>query len=162
MGGVVEGAVLGAAFELSFKLILDAILKVVSFRTDLYRLKSTLSSIKCAVDDIQKIHRLCESEKLSFDHRLIEAEKLIKKCNEIKWINIFSRWYYSMKLNKLESLLLNSFLINAAAFHTRESKEISTILSNVADKIEEMMKNRESSSNRLPDDDVEIEVLEEA
>ncbi|KAG8384451.1 hypothetical protein BUALT_Bualt04G0119200 [Buddleja alternifolia] len=151
MGGVVQGAALGAAIELLIILFLDATHKVVRFSSDLNRFTSTLSSIKRLIDDIHNSHKICESEKESFNHRLIEAENLIQKCSNIKW-DIFSRWYYSKKLNKLEVILLKSFLMNVAAFHLRESKRISVIVSNVEEKIDEiaiMIMN--NNSNRLPD-----------
>ncbi|KAG8384434.1 hypothetical protein BUALT_Bualt04G0117500 [Buddleja alternifolia] len=138
MGGMVQGAALGAVFELLILLFLNATKKVVRFGSDLNRFTSTLSLIKRLIDDKHNSHKICESEKESFNHLLIEAEKLIQKCSQIKWINIFSRWYYSKKLNKLEVILLNFFVINVAAFHLRESNRISVIVSNVEEKIDEI------------------------
>ncbi|KAG8384449.1 hypothetical protein BUALT_Bualt04G0119000 [Buddleja alternifolia] len=129
------GVVQGAALELLFILFLDATHKVI----------------------------VCESEEVSFDHRLIEAEKLIQKCSKVKWINIFSRWYYSMKLNKLELLLVNFFLINVAAFHVRESKWNSIIMEDKIDEIAIMiMNNRENGrGGGVPNEIVDgVEVLD--
>ncbi|KAG8391768.1 hypothetical protein BUALT_Bualt01G0221300 [Buddleja alternifolia] len=144
MGGFVQGAALGAAIELLFRLLLDAIYKAVCLSSDLNRLTSTLSSIKRVVDDTHNFNTVCDE---SFNDRLIEIDELIQKCSKFKW-NIFSMWYYSMKLNKLEAQLLNSFLqINVVAVsHSRESERISVIVSNVDEKVDEftiMMNNRE-------------------
>ncbi|KAG8384453.1 hypothetical protein BUALT_Bualt04G0119400 [Buddleja alternifolia] len=141
MGGFVQGAALGAAIELLFRLLLDAIHKAVCLSSDLNRLTSTLSSIKRVVDDTHNFNTVCDE---SFSDRLIEVDELIQKCSKFKW-NIFSMWYYSMKLNKLEAQLLNFFLqLNVAvASRSRESERISVIVDEKVDEFTIMMNNRE-------------------
>ncbi|KAI3452060.1 hypothetical protein Pfo_008725 [Paulownia fortunei] len=166
MGGLVQGAALGAAFELLFISVIDATQKVASFSSDLNRLKSTLCSIKVAIDDIESFNRILERpqhETEAFTVRLMEGEKLIRKCSKVKWFNVFMRLYYSKKLSKLEASLGSFFRINVAALHFRESKRISVVVSNLEKKMNEittMLKRSEiggCSSNCLSEIVVEFE-----
>ncbi|PIN06404.1 hypothetical protein CDL12_21043 [Handroanthus impetiginosus] len=100
MGSMVQGAALGAAFELLFVSVADATRNIAHFNTDLNRLESTLSSIKLVVDDIENFNKILKGqqhETQSLIFRLLEAKKLIQKCSKIKW-NVFKRLYYSKKL----------------------------------------------------------------
>ncbi|PIN24424.1 hypothetical protein CDL12_02846 [Handroanthus impetiginosus] len=140
MGGLVQGAALGAAFELLCTSVLEASQNVVRFSSDLARLESTLCSIELAIDDVENFNKILDAPKHETEtltERLLEGEKLIRKCSKVKW-NVFKRLYYSKKLRKLEALLLNYFQINVAAFHFRESKRMSVALNNVNEKLTEL------------------------
>ncbi|KAK6116289.1 hypothetical protein DH2020_049965 [Rehmannia glutinosa] len=141
MGGLVQGAALGAAFDLLFISVLEATQKIARFSSELNRLKSTLCSIKLVIDDIDNFNKILDRpqhETQVFVARLIEGEKLVQRCSKVKW-NVFMRLYYSIKLSKLEASLVNFFQINVAALHFRESKRISVVVSNLEEKINEIM-----------------------
>ncbi|PIN24423.1 hypothetical protein CDL12_02845 [Handroanthus impetiginosus] len=95
MGSVVQGAALGAAFELLFVSIADATQNIAHFNADLNRLESILHSIKLAIDDIENFNKILEGqqhETQSLIDRLLEGEKLIQKCSKVKW-NCCERGY---------------------------------------------------------------------
>ncbi|KAK4488362.1 hypothetical protein RD792_004122 [Penstemon davidsonii] len=147
MASIVGGAALGAAFEILFKTVLDATVKTINFNSDLSRLKSTLFSIKPAIEDIQKFNRILDRpphETEMFTDQLKNGEKLVRKCSKVKW-NVCKRLYYSRKLSKLENLLVRFFHIEVAALHFRESKKISVGVSDLEEKVNEMVVMMKSS-----------------
>ncbi|KAL8473596.1 hypothetical protein ACS0TY_029760 [Phlomoides rotata] len=141
-GGLVGGAALGAAFDQLLISVIDATLKVARFRSDLNRLRSTLSSIRVVIDDVESFNRILDRplrETEAFTIRLTEGEKLIRKCSKVAKINVFMRYYYSKKISKLEGSLLKFFQMNVAALHFRETMRVSVVLSNLDEKVNKII-----------------------
>ncbi|KAK6128920.1 hypothetical protein DH2020_037359 [Rehmannia glutinosa] len=78
---LIGGSALGAAFELLFKAVLDAIQKVGRYNSDLRRLKSTLDSIKLMNDDIQRFDTILDTP-LGLNRRK-ETKKISVGVNQI-------------------------------------------------------------------------------
>ncbi|KAK6128941.1 hypothetical protein DH2020_037315 [Rehmannia glutinosa] len=135
---LIGGSALGAAFELLFKAVLDAIQKVGRYNSDLRRLKSTLDSIKLANDDIQRFDTILDTplgETERFADQLNKGVILVQKCSNVKR-NVFKRLYYSNKISKLESELLRFFQIEMPVYSMRETKKISVGVNQIAAQLE--------------------------
>ncbi|KAK6128953.1 hypothetical protein DH2020_037296 [Rehmannia glutinosa] len=86
MGGLVQGAALGAAFDILFMSLVEATRKAARFSSDLNRLTSTLYFIKLVIDDIDSFNKILERpqhETQAFIARLIKGEKLVQKCSRM-------------------------------------------------------------------------------
>ncbi|KAL1538952.1 1-phosphatidylinositol 4-kinase [Salvia divinorum] len=82
----VQGAALGAAFELLVTSVAGASMKVVGFRSQLERVKSTLCAIKPSIDDIESLNLILgrpPHETEAFTVRLMKAERLVRRCSKI-------------------------------------------------------------------------------
>ncbi|KAL8473604.1 hypothetical protein ACS0TY_030444 [Phlomoides rotata] len=82
-GGLIPGAALGAALDLLFLSVVDATRKVARFSSDLNRLKSTLSSIRLAIHDVESFNKILDRplhETQALTLRLTQGEKLVHEC----------------------------------------------------------------------------------
>ena len=107
-----EGAALGSVCNLLVAAVLEVTQKVAAFKFSLDRLKTTLNSIKPIYDDIERLNEILnrpEDETESFLTQLRKAEKLVRKCLEIKSWNFYKKYTYSRKLNALDQSLLRFF-----------------------------------------------------
>ncbi|KAL1538951.1 hypothetical protein AAHA92_27636 [Salvia divinorum] len=139
----VQGAALGAAFELLVTSVAGASMKVVGFRSQLERVKSTLCAIKPSIDDIESLNLILgrpPHETEAFTVRLMKAERLVRRCSKVSKWNFFTRLYYSHKLSKLETSLLNFFQIAGTALHLCETKRIAVAVSDMQEKLNEITK----------------------
>ena len=138
-----QGAALGAAFDLLLTSVADSSKKVAGFISQLDRVKSTLYAIKPSTDDIDSLNAIldrppCETE--AFTVRLMKAELLVRRCSKVSKWNFFMRLYYSNKLTKLETSLLNFFQIDVAALHLCETKRISVVVTDLQEKVNQIAK----------------------
>ncbi|KAL8044424.1 hypothetical protein ABFS82_08G046300 [Erythranthe guttata] len=123
---------------------------------DLNRLKSTLCTIKLAIEDIDIFNKILNRPRVeteAFAVRLLEGEELVRKCSTVKRWNVFMRLYYAKKLSKLENSLINFFQIDVAALHFRESKRISVLVSDLEEKINQITTMLERCEIRACDPD---------
>ncbi|KAL1538956.1 hypothetical protein AAHA92_27640 [Salvia divinorum] len=139
----VQGAALGAAFDLLLTSVADASKKVASFISQLERVKSTLCAIKPSIDDIECLNLILDRpphETEAFTVRLMRAELLVRRCSKVSKWNFLMRLYYSNKLSKLETSLLSFFQIDVAALHLCETKRIAVVVSDLQEKVNEIAK----------------------
>lgn len=140
---LVQGAALGAAFDVLFTSVVDASKKVAGFTSQLNRLNSTLSSIKPSIDDMEKLNIILDRpphETQAFTIRLVEAQRLVAKCSKVSRWNVFMRFYYSNKLRRLETSFSSFFQIDVTALHLCETKRISVVVSDLQEKVNEIAK----------------------
>lgn len=141
MGGVVEGAALGVAFQVFFTSVVDASLKISHFRSQLDRLNSTLSFIKLAMAEVDTFDAILDRPKheiKAFTDRLSKGEELVHKCSKVNWWNVFKRLYYARELTKLEASIVMFFQTQVAALHFCESKRTSVRMRHLEVKMNEM------------------------
>ncbi|KAL1538955.1 hypothetical protein AAHA92_27639 [Salvia divinorum] len=139
----VQGAALGAAFDLLLTSVADASNKVAGFISQLERVESTLCAIKPSIDDIESLNLILDRpphETEAFTVRLMRAEMLVRRCSKVRKWNFLMRLYYSNKLSKLETSLLNFFQIDVAALHLCETKRIAVVVSDLQEKVNEIAK----------------------
>ncbi|KAH6791410.1 hypothetical protein C2S51_006416 [Perilla frutescens var. frutescens] len=138
-----EGAALGACFDVLFTSVVEATKKVAGFTPHLNRLQSILSCIKPIIDDVETLNLILDRprhETEAFTARLIEAERLVVRCSKVSKWNVFMRLYYSSKLSNLEASLLTFFQINVAVLHLCETKRVSVVVRDLQEKVNQMAK----------------------
>lgn len=137
-----EGAALGSVFNLLMAAVLDVTQKVATFKFYLDRLKTTLNSIKPLFDDIERLNEVLnrpKEETESFLTQLSRAEKLVRRCLEIKSWNFYKKYTYSKKLNQLDQSLLRFFKLDAQLHMVRDSRRIMVGMRDVDEKVDEIL-----------------------
>ncbi|XP_027153277.1 probable disease resistance protein At5g66900 [Coffea eugenioides] len=137
-----EGAALGSVCNLLVAAVLEVTQKVATFKFSLDRLKTTLNSIKPIFDDIERLNEILnrpEEETESFLTQLRKAEKLVRKCLEIKSWNFYKKYTYSRKLNALDQSLLRFFKLDAQLHMVRDSRRIMVGMRGMDDKVDEIL-----------------------
>ncbi|XP_059624606.1 uncharacterized protein LOC132267463 [Cornus florida] len=127
MGGLFEGAALGALFGLVLKLLVDVQNKTINFKSELERLVSILNALKPIIRDIEKFDGeldVLEEETKMFTDLLKKTAELVRKCSKITGLKCVMRAIYSKKLIKFVASLERFFQIYVQALQTRDNKKI--------------------------------------
>ncbi|XP_019176393.1 PREDICTED: probable disease resistance protein At5g66900 [Ipomoea nil] len=139
---LLEGAVLGVAFDKLFVVVVDSCRKVAAFRSDFESLKSTLCRIQPIFHDIEKLNKLTgtrEDETKVLIKQLADGEALVEECKKIKRHNLCKKWRYSKKLAKLEKSLLRFFSIDVQIQSFRDNKKTLVTVNGIDEKTDELL-----------------------
>ncbi|KAI7730024.1 hypothetical protein M8C21_019975 [Ambrosia artemisiifolia] len=145
---VIIGAVVGDAVSKLSDAIIHVMKTTSQFRSKLTQLHQTITRINPIINEIQKLNQLLDRSKQETDmfiDQLKGAEKLVRKCEHIKW-NFYKRYTHSLELDDLNASLLRFFQIDVQLQEARDVKEVLVVVKDVQRRMEDRRLGDQASS----------------
>ncbi|XP_056164599.1 probable disease resistance protein At5g66900 isoform X2 [Syzygium oleosum] len=119
------GTAVGMAFGELFLLVKEVVQTVAVFHDQLKKIESTLDSIVPIMKDIDEFNRRMDRKDMGQIQALINNGKdLVKKCSNIKALNLYKKYMHSKKLTDFDATLAREFQISMPLLSVRNTAEI--------------------------------------
>lgn len=119
------GTAVGTAFGELFLLVKKGVQTVAMFHDQLKKIESTLDSIVPIMKDIDEFNRRMDRKDMGQIQALINNGKdLVKKCSNIKALNLYKKYMHSKKLTEFDATLAREFQISMPLLYVRNTAEI--------------------------------------
>ncbi|XP_076912727.1 putative disease resistance protein At5g66900 [Bidens hawaiensis] len=104
-------------------LVISVIKTTLNFKSELAQLQDTLNKITHLINDVDKLNQILDQPSDMFTEPIKNADKLVRKCEKIKW-NVIKRFFHSMKLKDANDKLLRLFQLEVQADQVRDIKQL--------------------------------------